>query len=176
MSLALVQVSVPVFQEIRDHLVSHMPDHRNMHMREWCTRNGERRLRYLHAMYAPESTSDVQGMICGPEVSLSYRMRMASRTRVHLDVVPRRITPPKEDARLFDRFLPEIQGRIADERERPEHHPKLTPGQFYLRRRVPGVHRTHRNCIAAVAAGVLDRDFVSQLYAWNLRLIRGRAR
>ncbi len=63
MNLALVQISAPVFQEIRDHLLTHKPPYRNMHMREKCTRNGKPDLLYLHAMCAPLSTSDIEGMI-----------------------------------------------------------------------------------------------------------------
>ena len=92
MGLALVQVSAPVFQEIRDHLLSHYPRYRNMHLREARYRN-KRVIHYLHALFAPTSALDVEGMISGPDVFWHYRMSMASRTQVHLRVLSHRSSP-----------------------------------------------------------------------------------
>lgn len=170
MSLALVQISVPVFQEIRDHLVSHYPNYRNMHLREARYRNKKRVLHYLHALHAPRSGLDVEGMISGPDVFWHYQMSMASRTEVHLRVLSRRSSAPS-DARIYRHFLPEIVERIQQEKAGSQHHPKLTPGQFYLRRG-PGMSAAHPNCRAAVASGELDQRFVSQLHAWDLWLLR----
>jgi hypothetical protein len=170
MNLALVPISVPVFQEIRDHLLTYKPRYRNMHLRERCQRDSEWGLRYLHALHASQSTSDVEGMISGPGIFLRYQMSMASRTRIHLRVTAHRSTP-QADVRIYRRFLPEIAKRIQEERALPEHHPRLTPGQFYLRRSIPGMHDSHQNCIDAVRDEVLAQEFVSQLHAWNLRLL-----
>jgi hypothetical protein len=122
-------------------------------------------------MHAPQLASDVEGMISGRGIFLRYRMSMAGRMRIHLHVLAHRSTP-QADARIYRRFLPEIAKRIQEERALPVHHPRRTPGQFYLLRHIPGMRESHQNCIDAVTAGVLDQAFVSQLHAWNLRLLR----
>jgi hypothetical protein len=172
MSLALVQVSVPVFHEIRDHLESHYPRHRNMHLREACYRNKKRVLHYLHALYAPVDKPHVEGMISGPDVFWHYRMFMASRTQIHLQVLSPRSTP-YEDDRIYRCFLPEVLTRIHEEKTGPKRFPKPLPGQFYLRRSLPGMPMDHRHCRLAVSTRTLDQPFVSQLASWNLRLLYG---
>ena len=79
---------------------------------------------------------------------------------------------PKDLARMQKRFLKEIVARIRQEQQGSQHYPTRTPNQFYLRRRQPGMPATHRNCQLALAAGVLDPTFVSNLSGWNLELLR----
>lgn len=169
MSLALVSVSRTDFDVISHHLVSHKPRYRNLHLREARRRNNVRDLRYLHAMHLT-SPLEIEGMISGPGVSWHYRLvRGVSRTQLH---VLREHGTSRDLERIGRRFLREIMARIQLEREPGPHYPKRTPGQFYLKRRIPGTPATHRNCGQAVAAGVLDQAFVDVLDSWNLELLR----
>ena len=171
MSLALVTVSTTDFDVIHQHLLSHNPRYSNMHMREACQRNGKRDLRYLHAMrIAPRASNVIEGMISGPCVYWRYQL-VRTRSRTQLNVLSDR-GAPKARARLARRFMTEIMRRIAQERAGSTHHPRRTPGQFYLRRSQFGSQASHPNCRQAVTAGVLDSAFVSQLASWDLQLLR----
>ncbi len=141
-----------------------------MHLPKAHYRDRQRVLHYLHALFAPPSGRDVEGMISGPDVFWHYRMSMASRTQVHLRVLSHRSSPPA-DARIYSHFLPEILERIQAEKADPKRHPKLLPGQFYLRRKLPGMLAGHQHCQLAVSSGVLDQSFVSQLHPWDLMLL-----
>lgn len=172
MSLAQVQLSLSDFSLIHEHIAS-KPRYRNMHLREACQRNGERDLRYLHAMHAAQDRRDIEGMIAGPGVFWHYKLtptRFATQVSVLVDR-----GAPRDRARIGRRFLKEILTRIQQEREREqegsEYFPTRTPGQFYLRRRAPGMPSTHPNCRVAVTARVLDPQFVANFAAWNLELL-----
>lgn len=173
MSLALVHVPVADFQSIYTHVSTQKPTqkaaYRNMHLRERCQRNGLKDLRYLHAMYASPTSAEIEGMISGPNVFWHYRLRVAN-AQTQIQVLVQQSTA-RDAVRIQRRFLLEIQTRIRQEQAGTQHYPRLTPGQFYLRRRIPGINRAHANCRAAVANGSLDQRFVSQLHGWNLELL-----
>lgn len=69
--------------------------------------------------------------------------------------------------------MSEILRRVHDEQSEGDHpeHPNYSSGQYYLRRRNPGMDSTHQNCIDAVRDGVLARPFVLQLASWNFELV-----
>jgi len=171
MSLALVTVETHEFDLIYQHLLSHNPKCRNMHMREACQRNGKRTLRYLHAMYAPDSAKkQIEGMISGPEVFWHYRLvRLRSRTQIEL--LDSEAADTKAKRRILSRFLKEILNRMHDEESGPHAFPKLSRGQYYLRRKAGGIAPNHLNCISAVRERVLAPAFVSQLEPWNFALL-----
>jgi hypothetical protein len=170
MSLALVTIDVDQFDLVYQHLVHGKRKYRNMHMREACQRNGVRDLRYLHAMYAPETVpAQILGMISGPGVFWQYRITLGRRG-THV-AVPIQRANPSDRARILRRFVTEINNRIQDEESGEIHFPKRSSGQYYLRRSKPGMDANHPNCIAAVQDGVLDARFVAQLSSWNLELL-----
>lgn len=170
MSLALVTVASSDFELVHDHLSSHKPPYRNMHMREACQRDGRRDLRYLHAMYAPPGAQKiVEGMISGPEVLWHYRL-LQTKSRTQLNVLREQGSPQARN-RIRRRFLVEILNRIDDERAAGNHHPTRTHGQFYLRRKVPGMPASHPKCQQAVAEGMLAQLFVSRLSDWGFELL-----
>jgi hypothetical protein len=170
MSLALVTLQPSDFDLIYYHLLSYKPPYRNMHLREACQRNNKRDLRYLHGMYAkPGASREIEGMISGPGVLWHYKL-IGTKWRTQLNVLLEQGTP-KALARIRTRFLSEIMTRIDEEQSGSLYFPSRTPGQFYLRRRIPGIAVSHRTCARAVAAGVLDRRFVSQLAQWNFELL-----
>src|SRR4051812_47272449 len=101
--LAQVALTLPSVQRIYDHLVSHKPHCRNMHLREACQRNGKRDLRYLHAMYAIPDRIEIEGMISGPGLFWHYRIiGTGSATRIR---VFDEDAPAKAVDRLIKRFL-----------------------------------------------------------------------
>lgn len=171
MKLALAIVPQSDFDHIVGHMLSYKPPYRNMHLRVACQRKKKRDLRYLHAMYvnAGLSRPEIEGMISGPGVFWHYKLiRTAKRTQ--LNVLVERGSS-KELERIGDRFLQEIHARIVQDQAATTHHPVRTRGQFYLRRWHPGSPASHRNCLRAVNAGVLDSAFVSKLAAWDLELL-----
>jgi hypothetical protein len=170
MSLALVALSPTDFQTIYDHLTTHKPPYRNMHLREACQRNGKRDLRYLHAMHANRGAPEIEGMVSGPGVFWHYKI-VNARIRTQLNVLVETASP-KAKARMLRRFLAEINGRIQQETAGSQYFPTRTPGQLYLRRKRPGTSATHPHCTQAVAQQVLDGRFVSSLAAWELELLR----
>jgi hypothetical protein len=167
MSLALVQVDVSEFNQIFHHLTTHTK-YRNMHLREARQHNKRRVLRYLHAMY-PTRSGVIDGMISGPGVFWQYTLSVV-RGQTQINVLAHNCSL-KDSARIQTRFLPEIMRRMAQEQTKQSGFPKLTPGQFYLRRHLPGMHHGHANCQAAVQSGALDQRFVSALQGWNLSLL-----
>lgn len=173
MSFALVVVSTTDFVILFDHLVNYMPQYRNMHLREARQLKSGRTLRYLHAMYAPpDQTTQIVGAVSGPSIFWHYKIvRLATRTQITF--LPGSHGAPKEEARLGARFVKEVMARVAEEQARTTvHHPKLLPGEFYLRRGTPGSDVSHLNCQLAMSSKVLHRSFVSYLKPWNLRLLR----
>lgn len=170
MSLALVQVPVSDFHTIFDHVSTHYARYRNMHLRKPCQRKGQRDLRYLHAMYASTVKDEIEGMISGPNIFWHYRLTLLASGRTQLSVLAH-ASSAAESARIQRQFLPDILSRIEEEDAGSDHYPKRTKGQYYLRRGQPGSSATHLACQAAVATGVLDKRFVAQLRAWNLRLL-----
>lgn len=177
MGLAQVQISVADFHTIHGHIVAHMPNHRNMHMREARQRKRRRNLRHLHAMYAPVSSNVIEGMISGPGVFWQYRLILAGAvTQIQVLV---QVSSPADDQRLGGRFLRDVLARVASEQALAQaiaagakrYSPRYIAGQFYLRRALPGMLATHQSCQAAVSSGVLAQTFVSQLHAWNFELL-----
>lgn len=170
MSLAHVRVTTDEFDRLYGHLASHKPKHRNMHLREACERDGQRDLRYLHCIYAHlGSTQVVEGVISGPGLLWHYQL-IRSRARTQLNLLEEN-APRRALQRIGRRFLPEILNRIDTEQSGEIHFPKRKPGQFYLRRWIPGTSVTHRHCQRAVDAGVLAPLFLSKLSAWNFELL-----
>lgn len=169
MSLALVQVPLADFHDVLAHLVSHMPSHRNMHLRQVRQQNGRRVLRYLHAMHVAPGSSEIEGMISGPQMMWRYKMLVLNRVP-QIQVLVQR-SSQRDAARIQRRFLPEILARIAQEQSAPAHYARRLAGQFYLRRSIRGMHHSHRNCVAAVASGSLDPAFVAELQSWRLALL-----
>jgi hypothetical protein len=170
MSLALVTIEPSDFDLIHGHIISHKPPHRNMHMREACQRQGERDLRYLHAMFAPPGKKIVEGMISGPGLLWVYRI-VQTKSRTQLDVL-REPQDLKARERIGRRFLTEIRKRIQDEKTGDLFPPRRTPGQYYLKRNRRGTPATHPNCRRAVDEEVLAPLFVSRLEAWGFELLR----
>ena len=170
MSLALVTVQPDDFDLVYEHLVAHKPKYRNMHMRKTCNPNDVRTLRYLHAMYADIASKRIDGMISGPAVFWRYQL---IRTHGHSQInVLREIADPPARNRILKRFVSEILRRVQDEQlGNPSGRPNYSSGQYYLRRRIPGMDSTHQHCIDAVREGVLARAFVSQLASWNFEIV-----
>lgn len=172
MSLANVAVSTSDFDHIYHHVSTHLPKYRNMHLREACQRNGARDLRYLHALrVVPGDAPAIEGMISGPGVFWHYVL-VRTRTKTQLNVLAE-VGTPKDLARIETRFLAEIMKRIAQEGASGQPYANYSPGQFYLRRRAPGMSATHPTCRAAVGRRVLDRRFVAVLSPWKLELREG---
>ncbi len=170
MSLALVAVATSDFDEIYGHVASHMPKYQNMHLREACQRGKRRELRYLHAIRVrPGPARVLDGMISGPDVLWRYEL-IRTRTRTQLNVLVDEASAKARD-RIGARFLKEIKDRVDEEKRGFQYYPSLIPGQFYLRRWLPGMPASHPNCARAVAAGALDRRFVSQILPWGFRLL-----
>ena len=112
MGLAALQVTTNDFQTIYAHLMA-KPVHRNMHIRQMRTQNGQQGLRYLHAMFATSPT-EIEGALSGPVGLCQYRLlSVAGQTQLQV-AVPFNSAP--EDDRLERRFLPEIFSRIHQER------------------------------------------------------------
>jgi hypothetical protein len=173
MSLVQVEISTDDFDLVYNHLVHHMPAHRNMHMRQMRSKNKKRVIRYLHAMRAQKGSSGViDGMISGPEVFWRYQINRGLR-RPQITVFDED-APPKERDRILRQFLKEILHRVYDEQSGPPVRTTRLAGQYYLRRKNPGMDSSHRNCISAVNAGVLSQTFVSQLESWNFELLHPR--
>ena len=170
MSLAKVTIPSLTFAQLLGHLLS-KPLYRNMHMREPRQRNGKRELRYLHAMHASvERPEEIDGMISGPDVYWHYKLKKTS-SGVQPNVLHERGSA-KDIARMGERFLREIVARMRQEQAGTQDgFPRRKAGQFYLRRRAPGMSSTHPSCSRATGAGVLDRRFVSMLEVWNFELL-----
>jgi hypothetical protein len=170
MSLALVSVSRSDFNFIYSHLLTRDPRYRNMHLREACQRNNLRDLRYLHAMHANASAlPEIEGMISGPGVFWHYKL-LAVGSATQLNVLSERGSS-KALARMQRTFLSEVFARVQLEQSGVVHHPVRTPGQFYLRRSIPGMPATHPTCRLAVTAGALDNEFASRLAVWQLEVL-----
>ena len=170
MTLAAVQIAPSEFERIRDHLVSHKPPYRTMHLREARVRNKKRTLRYLHAMHTtPADPLMIEGMISGPGAFWHYRITN-SRGQPQLNVLAEH-GPGEELARIGRSFLPKILARIDEEQAGSAFHPTYLAGEFYLRRRRGGIHSTHAHCQLALNKGVLNAKFVSKLASWDLELL-----
>lgn len=170
MGLAVAKIQPSQFQLLHNHLISHKPPYRTMHMREARYRNKKRVLHYLHAMHAPAQYANViEGMISGPGVFWHYEL-IGSSSVTQLNVKAERGTPADKN-RIGTAFLAEILRRIAAEQKGSSFHPTYLPGQFYLRRKRGGMDAGHPNCQTAVTQGVLDARFVSQLAPWDLELL-----
>jgi len=170
LSLALVTVELSDFEYVHDHVANHYPAYRNMHLREACQRDGERELRYLHAMHAkPGGSRQIEGMISGPGLFWHYVLT-GSKSRTQMTVIHEPVDE-KARKRIQQQFLAEIFERVALEKSGKKHYPKRKEGQFYLRRGAAGTPATHRHCLSAVANEVLDQRFVSVLERWNLELL-----
>jgi hypothetical protein len=140
-----------------------------MHLREARQRRGKRDLRYLHAMYALPDRKEIEGVMSGPGVYWHYRL-IQTRYGTQLNVLHEHGSP-KDLERIGARFLIEVLRRVRMEQSGAQHHPVRTAGQFYLKRRLPGMAATHRTCQRAIASGVLEKAFVSKLSAWDLELL-----
>ena len=68
--LAVAKLQPSQFQLLYNHLISHKPPYRTMHLREARYRNKKRVLRYLHAMHAMLS-------------SLGHLQILARRAQIH---------------------------------------------------------------------------------------------
>ena len=169
MSLALVSINQSSFEQLYDHLITHKPPYRNLHLREACQRGGKRVLKYLHAMQASRESPEIEGMICGPGIYWHYSI-VRTRNRTQLKVYVEQASRP-EKTRMLKRFLAEITKRVQQEKSGNHFHPKRIPGQYYLRRRRSGTHVSHPHCVQAIAQGVLDARFVSKLSLWDLELL-----
>jgi hypothetical protein len=130
-----------------------------------------RTLRYLHAMYATNGAPEIEGMLSGPGIFWHYQLVRISATQTQV-LVLNHYSTARDARRLQRRFVKEVLKRVSFEQTGEKHFPKLTKGQFYLRRGPTGTLATHVNCIKAVATKELDQRFVDQLHVWNLRLIR----
>lgn len=171
MSLALVQVPLSDFNRIHNHVSTHTR-HRNMHLREARVRQRRRALYYLHALYAPATGHEIEGMISGPNLYWHYRLKpSASQASVQVQVLTRPRSSPQDAVRLQGRFLRDILDRIRHEQSGVVHYPRRLQGQFYLRRGSPGMPVSHPHCLAATANGELDPRFLVQLHPWNLELL-----
>jgi len=169
MSLALVRFSASDFQLIHNHLTSHKPGYRNMHLRKSCARNGHRALRFLHAMHANSST-EVEGMISGPNIFCHYKL-ISIGGRTQINVLTEQCLPAEK--RRFQRyFLSDILRRIREERAMTGNvRPRYARGQYYLHRQRTGMPASHSFCRAAVSNGALHQSFVAQLQPWQLALL-----
>jgi hypothetical protein len=175
MSLALVQLPISDFDQIYDHVSTHTR-HRNMHLREARTYQRQRVryrvLDFLHALYAPAATREIVGMITGRNLFWHYRLRpAASMHYAQVQVLTPARSSPQDAVRLQNRFHADLLGRVQQELSGASGYPNYLPGQFYLRRRSPGMPVAHPHCQAAIASGELDQRFVAQLHSWNLELI-----
>jgi hypothetical protein len=140
-------------------------------------RKRTRNLRFLHAMYAPPAAAVIDGMISGPGVFWHYQLSVANQT-TQVQIFAQ-VSSPAEDARLGARFLRDILDRVGAEQAMAlaaaqgtaKHFSNYLPGQFYLRRALPGMHVTHQNCQAALTAHALAAPFVARLQAWNFELL-----
>lgn len=171
MSLAAVTVSTGDFDHVFNHLMSDAR-YENMHMRQRCMRNGKYDLRYLHVVRAFKRGAQrvLEGVISGPGILWIYEIeRTASGTVL---TVHRDSASPRERARIGQRFTIEILRRVKEETPKSTHHPRRTPGQYYLKRKAPGTPSSHPTCMEAVKARVLDRAFVGVLASWKFALLR----
>ena len=168
--IALVTVTPNEFDLVYDHLAVRHPKYRNMHLREVSNPNGKRTLRYLHAMYAHKVPSNtISGMISGPVVFWHYQI-VRRNQRTQINVITEQASPKERD-RILQQFIKEILRQIRSEVDSGSHPLNYLPGQYYLRRHVPGMLSNHQNCISAVTSCVLSPLFVSQLASWNFALL-----
>lgn len=171
MSLAHVAVPTSTFDEVYDHIISYNPRSRNMHMREACQRQGQRDLRYLHAMYAPPGQQRIiEGAISGPTLFWRYSLlQHKGRTQMNVAAEP---VSSRARQRMSQRFLREITNRVDEEKARAQFFGvNRTPGQFYLRRWRNGSAANDPTCVQAVEQEVLDQRFVAILQSWNFQLL-----
>jgi hypothetical protein len=174
MSLALAIISESQFDEIFNHMTSHPSGYRNMHMREMRQEKKKDVLRYLHAMYALDGTvKQIEGMISGPRIFAHYMLVRRSGRHSQINDLDTS-GDPKEFTRLQQQFLPEIQGRVEQEKASRVYASNRLPGRYYLQRRFGGIRATAPICQEAVASKVLHQDFVEQLEPWDLLLYRPR--
>jgi hypothetical protein len=172
MGLAQVQVSLSDFQQLHDHLMTHNPRCRNMHLRDFRTEDRRRVMRHLHAVYAT-SANVISGMISGPGVFCHYDLVLV-RGQPQWRVPVEECSQPDAD-RSAGRCLREVVSRMRDERTSDLDHPvNRSEGQLYLQRRHGGMSPDHEYCVDAIEREALDGRFVAQLAPWNLALIRGK--
>jgi hypothetical protein len=172
MSLAAIQISQDEWDLIYDHILSHRPKYQNMHMREARIQNKKRGLRYLHAMMARPKELEINGVLSGPDIFCRYTIIKNRFGKTQINVLSEKGSK-EEKERLAKRFLVEILNRVEFEKENPnpEFSPKRTEGEFYLKRRVPGMPITHKNCQAALKKQSLDKAFLQVLEDWRLALL-----
>ena len=171
MGLALVSVTPSDFDRIHDHLVSHRPDYRNMHLRQACQRGGRRTLRYLHAMrLAPGDARVIEGMISGPDALWEYQI-IRRRTPTQVNVLTDEATERERD-RIERHFLAEIMARIETEEDGFRFPPRFSRGEFYLRRHHGGMPITHLTCQQAIDEGAVDEAFLATILPWGFQLVR----
>jgi hypothetical protein len=172
LSAALGTIDVADFESIYGHLRTHAPAYENMHIRTTRTVRGKRGLRYLHAMHVKSGFREtIEGMTSGPGILWAYEISRTSRgtmAKVHIDVAS-----PADRERLATRFRKEILDRISSERaiKGRKIRTKWLKGQFYLRRKSPGMPSSHAHCFEARKRGVLDERFLSVLLPWSFELL-----
>jgi hypothetical protein len=128
-------------------------------------------------MYAPPAATVIDGMISGPGVLWHYQLSVVNQmTQIQVFA---QVSSPAEDAALGARFLRDILERVLAEQAMAlavaqgtaKRYSNYLPGQFYLRRALPGMAATHPNCQAALTARALAPTFVACLQAWNFELL-----
>ena len=169
MSLATVIITTTDFDDIYNHLNTHKPKYKNMHLREACQVKKQRVLRYLHIMKS-KTSNEIHGMVSGPNIFCHYIIKKNALGRIQINVQSENGTP-REIKRLAKNFTKEIMNRVAFEKGGSEHYPKRKKKQFYLIRNDPGTPASHKSCQAALKSGTLDVSFLNQLVSWKFRLL-----
>jgi hypothetical protein len=171
MGLANVQFALPDFRQLHDHLMTHNPRCRNMHLRATYPNTKPAQMRHLHAVYA-SGDAEIAGMISGYDVFCEYRLLLL-RGQPQMRVLTEE-GDAQEVERIQHRFLLDMVKRMREERMSDLDHPvNRIEGQLYLRRQYGGMSPDHAYCVDAIENEALDRRFVAQLAPWNLALFPG---
>ena len=68
-----IKVQPQEFDDLFNHINTHKPIYKNMHLREAKIKNKKRCLRYLH-MIRVQSKSVLEGAISGPDIEVNYEL------------------------------------------------------------------------------------------------------
>jgi hypothetical protein len=172
MNLAVLKISTATFDRVCDHLFTYRREYGNMHLRDTRIVNGKRTMRYLHMIRAA-SRDLIEGIVSGSKIFCKYQIQRLANGSIQVNVLSE-LGDEAEIERFAKRFLKDILDRVALEQEDQRWFPKRSPGEFYLRRGMPGTPISHRTSQLALKNRVLHRPFLELVAAWKFELFVGR--
>lgn len=173
MGLANVHVSLPDFELFHDHITGFKPRYKNMHLRSTRIFRGHRQLRFLHMMVA--SKDRIDGMASGPGgYFCKYEIVRNAHGIVQMNVLSEQGSIKDRDY-FGDVFLREVRKRVRMEKQMPNDvYSNYSTGEFYLRRKLPGMPVSHENVRKALNQKVVHSSFAAALAGWNFQLHLGK--